>query len=189
MIMTLMEASQEFIQRNPSIRVGKSKFCSLKPKWIKLTNLHGVCYFSFYILCVTLRKFYPFSLFAKSCACEYHQNPALILSVLNRRTNCCSELSTLIKLMLCENQTTNCYLGKCAGCNTHLPSSFFIEQLKILSINEDNDVTWMMWGKNEKRTELQRHTTSVISLLEKFDSLWPQFLIHHFYTIEQYEKD
>ena len=171
------------------MRVGKFKFCSLKLKWIKLTNPHDVCYFSFYILCITLLKFYPFSLFAKSCACEYHQNPALILSVLNRLTNCCSELSTLIKLMLCENKTTNCYLGKCAGCNTHLPSSFFIEQLKILSINEDNDVTWMMWEKNEKRTELQRHTTSVISLLEKFDSLWPQFLIHHFYTIEQYEKD
>ena len=42
-------------------------------------------------------------------------------------------------------------------------------------------------GKNEKRTEMQRHTTSVISSLEKFDSLWSQFLIHHFYTIEQRE--
>ena len=91
--------------------------------------------------------------------------------------------------MLYENQTINCYLGKCAGCNTHITSPFFIKQLKILSVNEDNDVAWMMWEENEKRTELQRHTTSIISLLEKFDSLWPQFLIHNFYTIEQYEKD
>ena len=43
----------------------------------------------------------------------------------------------------------------------------------------------MICGKNEKRTELQSRTTSIISLLEKFDSLWLQFLIHHFYTIYQ----
>lgn len=44
MIMTLMEAYQQLIKINPSIRVGKSKFCSLRPKWIKTTTPHDVCY-------------------------------------------------------------------------------------------------------------------------------------------------
>ena len=42
--MTLMEAYQQFIQTNPSMRVGKSKFCSLRSKWIKTTTPHDVCY-------------------------------------------------------------------------------------------------------------------------------------------------
>lgn len=54
-------------------------------------------------------------------------------------------------------------------------------------VNEDDDVTWMIWDRNEKRTELQCHTTSINSLLEKFDSLPPKFLIHHFITVEQRE--
>lgn len=35
MLMTLMEAYQQFVQKNSSMRVGKSKFCSLRPKCIK----------------------------------------------------------------------------------------------------------------------------------------------------------
>lgn len=42
MLMTLMEAYQQFIEKNPSMRVGKSKFCSLKLKWIKTTTPHDV---------------------------------------------------------------------------------------------------------------------------------------------------
>ncbi|CAF3187703.1 unnamed protein product [Rotaria sp. Silwood2] len=89
--------------------------------------------------------------------------------------------------MICEQETNDCYSRECSICNTNLPSSFFIEQLKAKEINEDDDVTWMIWERNEKRTELQRHTTSITTLLEKLDSLWSKFLIHSFYTIEQRE--
>lgn len=91
----------------------------------------------------------------------------------------------MISLLICQEETTNCYLQECLICSKNLPSDFFAEQLKINEINEEDDVTWMIWERSEKRTELQRHTTSIISLLEKFDSLWAKFLIHHFYTIQQ----
>jgi hypothetical protein len=42
MLMTLRVAYQIFIQENPTMRVGKSKFCSIKPKWIKTTTPHDV---------------------------------------------------------------------------------------------------------------------------------------------------
>lgn len=54
-------------------------------------------------------------------------------------------------------------------------------------INEDDDVTWIVWERNDKRTELQRHTTSITTFLEKFDSLWDKFLIHQYVTIAQRE--
>jgi hypothetical protein len=134
-------------------------------------------------LCVLLN--FLFSLPIQTCACEHHQNPTLLLTALNRLTNSQSELTALIKTMICEKETNDCYLRECLICNNNLPSAFFIEQLNINGISEEDDVTWMMWERNDKRTELQRHTTSIISLLEKFDSLWAKFLIHHFYTIQQ----
>ncbi|CAF4064309.1 unnamed protein product [Rotaria sordida] len=124
---------------------------------------------------------------SRNCMCEYHQNPALLLTALNRLMNSRYELTSFIKLMICEQETNDCYSRECSMCNTNLPSSFFIEQLKAKEVNEDDDVTWMIWERNEKRTELQRHTTSITTLLEKLDSLWSKFLIHNFYTIEQRE--
>ena len=41
--------------------------------------------------------------------------------------------------------------------------------------------------KTKKRTELQRHATSVSTLLEKLDCIRNKFLIHYFVTIEQRE--
>ncbi|CAF4102986.1 unnamed protein product, partial [Rotaria sordida] len=127
------------------------------------------------------------NVFSLNCMCEYHQNPALLLTALNRLMNSRYELTSFIKLMICEQETNDCYSRECSMCNTNLPSSFFIEQLKAKEVNEDDDVTWMIWERNEKRTELQRHTTSITTLLEKLDSLWSKFLIHNFYTIEQRE--
>ena len=119
--------------------------------------------------------------------CEYHQNLALLLTVLNRLISSQYELISFIKLMICEQETDDCYSRECSICNTNLPSSFFMEQLEVKGMNEDDDVTWMIWESNEKRTELQRHTTSITAFLEKLDSLWSKFLIHHFYTIKQRE--
>ncbi|CAF4970888.1 unnamed protein product [Rotaria magnacalcarata] len=41
-LMTLMETYQQFIQNSSSMHVGKSKSCSLKPKWIKTITLHDI---------------------------------------------------------------------------------------------------------------------------------------------------
>ena len=43
----------------------------------------------------------------------------------------------------------------------------------------------MIWGRSENRTELQRNTTSIATMLDKIDSLWSKLLMHHFYTIQQ----
>jgi pullulanase/glycogen debranching enzyme len=106
---------------------------------------------------------------------------------LNRIIYAGIELSALVKLIICQQATIDCYLQECVNCNTKIPSDFFIEQLNMNGVNEDDDVTWMIWERNEKRTELQRHTTSISTLIEKFDSLWSKFLIHHYITIEQRE--
>lgn len=92
-----------------------------------------------------------------------------------------------IKTLLCNDATFSCYLRECLSCESNMPSNFFFEKLDASGICEDDDVAWMIWERNEKRTELQRHTTSIMSLLEKIDSLWSKFLLHHYVTIEQKE--
>ncbi len=88
-------------------------------------------------------------------------------------------------MMVCQNSTVDCFLRQCSKRNTKMPSIYFIEQLQINGTNEDDDITWVLWEKNEKKTELQRHTTSISTLLDKLDCLWNKFLIHYFVTIEQ----
>ncbi|CAF1368187.1 unnamed protein product [Rotaria sp. Silwood1] len=163
MLMSLREAYQIFIQENPTMHVGKSKFCSIKPKWIKTTTPHD------------------------SCVCEHHQNPELLLNVMNRLISFRLTLSSLVEMMVCQNSTVDCFLRQCSTCNTKMPSIYFIELLQINGTNEDDDITWVLWEKNEKKTELQRHTTSISTLLDKLDCLWNKFLIHYFVTIEQRE--
>ncbi|CAF4173888.1 unnamed protein product [Rotaria magnacalcarata] len=163
MLMSIMEAYQQFVQENALMKVGKSKFASLKAKWIKTSTPHEIC------------------------TCQYHQNPALLLDAFNKMNSSKLELTALINIVLCKTETSACYLQECSACSTILPSTFLFEQFKANSINEDSDITWMTWERNEKRTELQRHTTSIAAFLEKLDALWSKFLVHHFYTIEQRE--
>ncbi|CAF4701229.1 unnamed protein product, partial [Rotaria socialis] len=40
MLMSIMEAYQQFVQENALMKVGKSKFASLKVKWIKTSTPH-----------------------------------------------------------------------------------------------------------------------------------------------------
>ncbi|CAF5006318.1 unnamed protein product, partial [Rotaria socialis] len=45
MLMSIMEAYQQFVQENALMKVGKSKFASLKAKWIKTSTPHEVFFF------------------------------------------------------------------------------------------------------------------------------------------------
>ena len=105
----------------------------------------------------------------------------------NRISNSRFELSALIKQILCENPTINCYSRDCQNCGTSLPSFPLYQKLETTDVDESDDITWMIWDRSEKRTELQRNTTSVATLLDKIDFLWPKLLLHHFHTIEQHD--
>ena len=87
--------------------------------------------------------------------------------------------------MVCDNSSIDCCLRHCSTCISKTPSVFFLEQLRINEVNEDDEITWVLWEKNEKKTELQRHTTTISTVFDRFDSLWNKFSIHHFITVQQ----
>ena len=80
--MTLGEAFERLQEVKPRIKVGKSKFCSLKPKWIKLIA--------------------PFD----GCACAYHTNPSLMLDSCNQFTG---TSTILTEIVVCQTPTESCF--------------------------------------------------------------------------------
>lgn len=134
--MTLFEAYQLFLQKEPNMRVGKSKFSSLRPKWIKtITPLDA-------------------------CACVYHQNPSLIITAWNRITHDALDLTGLIIGVTCGMNRPNCYTGECIACGGGSPSDVLMTSF---TGDEEDDVTWMQWKRTEKRVDLQRISGSVRS--------------------------
>jgi hypothetical protein len=102
----------------------------------------------------------------------------------NRMTNSRFELASLMKETLCNGPKINCYSRDCQYCSTKLPSVSLNQKLQTFGVDESNDITWMIWDRSEKRTELHRYTTSVTTLLDKIDYLWSKLLLHHFFTVE-----
>lgn len=141
MLMTLFEAYQQFLQKEPSMRVGKSKFCSLRPKWIKNISPHD------------------------GCACVYHQNPTLIITAWNRINRDSIDLKGVINEVVCRQSLRQCHAGECITCGDRLPSDVL---LRNFIGDEDDEATWMQWKKTEKRIDLQRISGSVTSRSRSF---------------------
>jgi MarR-like DNA-binding transcriptional regulator SgrR of sgrS sRNA len=140
MLMTLYEAYQQFLQNEPSMRVGKSKFCSLRPKWVKTITPHD------------------------GCACVYHENPTLLITAWNRINRCTVDLKGLLNEVVCRTFTQKCYARQCDTCGDRLPSDVLL--MNFVG-DEDDEMTWMQWKKTERRVELQRISGSVTS---KYDA-------------------
>jgi hypothetical protein len=137
MLMSLFEAYQQFIQKEPNMRVGKSKFCSLRPNWIKTITPHD------------------------GCACVYHQNPTLMITAWNRINGQAIDLKGLISAVICSTTDSACYSRDCATCGDRLPSEVLLSNFNG---NEDDEVNWMRWKRTEKRVELQRISGSISSI-------------------------
>ena len=132
--MILFEAYQQFIKKEPHRRVGKSKFSSLKPKWVKTTTPHD------------------------GCACVYHQNPVLLLNTWNRMNHSKIELTELITRVICYVPCSTCYTRECENYGNRLPAGILLSEF---AGDEDDDITWMIWKRTEKKVELQRISGSI----------------------------
>ena len=137
MLMSLYEAYQRFVEKEPNMRVGKSKFCSLRPKWVKTITPHD------------------------GCACVYHQNPTLMITAWSRISGRTTELKGLINEVICSPPHPMCYTQECTLCGHCLPSAVL---LSSFNGNEDDEAKWMRWKRTVKRVELQRISGSISSI-------------------------
>ena len=105
------------------MRVGKSKFCSLRPNWIKKITPHD------------------------GCACVYHQNPTLMITAWNRTNGQAIDLKEIISQVVCSTSDSTCYSRDCSTCGDRLPSELLLSNFNG---NEDDEMKWMRWKRTDK---------------------------------------
>lgn len=101
-MMNLEEVYQVFKQENPGLKIGFSKFASIRPKECVLAgSTHGI---------------------HTTCVCVKHQNAKLIFDSLKSqykeelKEKSIETYRDLMNTMLCKEITENCRLNKCSDC-------------------------------------------------------------------------
>ena len=125
MFMSLKEAYHLFQEEMKDEVIGLSKFCSLRPTLIKLFEQipHNVC------------------------ACEYHENICLILSVLENHTSLSSKFDDFVQQVTCDQTSKDCIYQRCDNCRD------LLETFKPMP-NEGALLTkYHQWQTCNKKTE------------------------------------
>ena len=121
---SLKATYETFKNDYPELRVGKSKFYSLRPKYVLLSPINDVC------------------------LCIYCANYDLFLtSLINFRGSNVAEFdeirSEMINATMCSEPSHLCYLHECKMCPDSNGITFHI--LKLQDIEGTNEITYAMW--------------------------------------------
>lgn len=91
MLVNLNELFVLFKKENPDCKIGRSKFCQLRPKWCILAGASGT---------------------HNVCVCPYHQNVKLMID----GAKLAVDYKDLIDLIVCNSENYSCMVGKCEEC-------------------------------------------------------------------------
>lgn len=161
-----------FRAANPNAMVGKSKFFSLRPKYVK-----------------------PFSNTPHNiCCCIIHENMRCRLTSLKRSVAIFSDInvnSDMHKNFVCENPSPDCFSRACDQCSK---SSKFENHLQLVEAASEL-LTWSKWVKCTKRntTEFTSYcniekvskTGALMDLIDEINESLLEFLDHQFIKISQ----
>jgi hypothetical protein len=174
--MSIGETFEYFKLNNPSVKVSRSKFFSLRPSWVREDCPHQVC------------------------MCSYHQNVDLLLTVssprktnwdftlffqaINRTMNIQLKMDNLLNQTVCLSPSEDCYYRRCDDCCNSVVSDLFVTNDEI---DEQGDTAWSFWSTVNNRIELQHRSGSFRSLIEQLNTIWPAFITHTYCTRQQRE--
>jgi len=85
----LNELFAAFKLKHPEIKLGFSKFCSLRPKWCILAGAAGT---------------------HSVCVCVVHQNMKLLLATVRL------DYQDFIQYLVCDTENQNCMIRRCKDC-------------------------------------------------------------------------
>ena len=158
--LTLGETYEIFKTENPSIKIGRSKFCELRPDYI------------------CLRHQTPSNL----CLCIYHENIRLILQAIKQLPNYTSEF---VKLIICDGDIEDCHYGRCSACGNFQKYHNVIEDL-IDDTSLGEEIKYSQWIKDETKTVVRENVSSTLKeAIGKLENKLPQFLKHVYIKRQQ----
>lgn len=89
LLLNINELYVQFKLKYPNIKIGFSKCCELRPKWIVTVGMHSVC------------------------VCQYHQNVKLLVHAIPNLT---LNYKELMEKMVCNLESKECMLHLCEQC-------------------------------------------------------------------------
>lgn len=154
---SLNELFVSFKQKYPDHKIGRSAFCSLRPKWCVLPGSAGT---------------------HNVCVCKYHQNVKLMLAGAKMNT----DYKDLIDLLVCDSQNNSeCMLDNCQFC----PGKEFLLQLLMDETDDLPDVvTFMQWVSTD-RAELITRVMPIDDFFEDLVEKLLALKKHHFISKAQ----
>ena len=124
-LLTVMEASQIFRKEYPEIKVGKSKFASLRPSHVLpvLETDHTVC------------------------CCKYHENFVMLTAGLKKLHPNLPGANQVILESVCS-WNINCCFGNCNKCKI---LEGYVNNLLNGDIDHDTSREYYQWDQNNKK--------------------------------------
>ena len=110
-----------FKEKYPNIRLGFSKFCSLRPKWCITAGASGV---------------------HSVCVCSIHQNAILLVDAANTDKT----YKDMMDMIVCSRNNNHCMIHRCKDCPGTLPLRSFLEE--ALS-HLEGDISFLQWQSTD----------------------------------------
>jgi hypothetical protein len=159
MLYTLKEAFEEFKLNNADIKLSLSKFCQLRP---------------IYVRCVS-------SIPHNVCVCMLHENMRYALESLSRGSDIFTTIKTgnsMILNFVCEKPTKQCFNAvckECTACNMFDKLLLQFEQFEL-------DVSWNQWQKPQEKSYIKiekvKKEGTIAVLLSHIKEMRAKFIIH-----------
>jgi len=169
---SLKETFGLFQKENPQVKIGFSKFCSLRPK-----N-------------VLLQAFMP----RQVCLCQYHDNVKLLCECLTKEIQSFPSYSAaFVDNFVCDSNKEECMMSKCGSCPAWLDA---VKEDAAL----DEIVQWQQWERVSHQVQSKQGKPKLVKKMEKvtkegtveealhsLQSKMPSFLEHVFVKRKQAE--
>ena len=147
MLMSLREAYNKFKEENPSLKIGLTKFCDLRPAHVKLFDQ------------------IPHQL----CVCSYHENVRLLFVALKEHTSLNTEFSAFIEQVTCDASSKNCMSGRCSECENAIE--------KYALVNNFYSIQYQQWQSVDNRVEKVNITGTVDDYFDELKTQVGPFLL------------
>jgi len=110
-----------------SLKIGFSKFCSLRPKW-----------------CVTVGASGSHTV----CVCTLHQNTKLMLSSVSKKL----DYHDMMAMVVCDTQSKQCMIHRCINCPGVNPLHIFLKDTLETDFDFDDDIHFQQWVTTDRTT-------------------------------------
>ena len=125
-----------FKEQNPGLKIGFSRFCSLRPKWCATVGSSGT---------------------HSVCVCTIHQNAKLLINA----TKTGHTYKELMEMIVCDCDNRTCMVHRCDKCPGTDSLREYLETLLV----EHEEVTFQQWQTTD-RSKMVTQTLNVDEFIE-----------------------